>query len=217
MLGRLSGCRIATYLVVAAVGALVGAGGLAFAASSGGVIRACANKKSGALRVASTCKRKQERAVSWNVRGPAGPAGPAGVAGVAGATGATGATGAPGAPGAAGTPATKLFATVMSGGTIDASSPGVQADHLATGAVQVDFGQDVSHCAAIVTIGTVPIYSSSGSSTGRVPGYVRADTESDGGTVTGGGFPTGDTVTVETFAGSNDTLTDTAFNLAVFC
>jgi hypothetical protein len=81
----------------------------------------------------------------------------------------------------------------------------------------VDFGQDVSHCAAIVTIGTVPIYSSSGSSTGRVPGYVRADTESDGGTVTGGGFPTGDTVTVETFAGSNDTLTDTAFNLAVFC
>lgn len=152
--------------------------------------------------------------MSWNVRGPAGPAGPAGVAG---ATGATGATGAPGAPGAAGTPATKLFATVMSGGTIDASSPGVQAYHLATGAVQVDFGQDVSHCAAIATIGTVPIYSSSGSSTGRVPGYVRADTESDGGTVTGGGFPTGDTVTVETFAGSNDTLTDTAFNLAVFC
>jgi hypothetical protein len=54
MLGRPSGRRIATYLVVAAAGALVGAGGLAFAASSGGVIRACANKKSGALRVAST-------------------------------------------------------------------------------------------------------------------------------------------------------------------
>ncbi len=63
----------------------------------------------------------------------------------------------------------------------------------------------------------LPIYSSSGASTGRATGYALADTSSDGGTFPGSGFPTGDTVEVETYTGSGNTLTDTSFNVAVFC
>lgn len=46
------------------------------------VIKACANKKSGALRVRKRryCRRS-ERAVVWSVRGPRGPKGAGGVAG----------------------------------------------------------------------------------------------------------------------------------------
>jgi len=46
--------------------------------------------------------RRNERPVSWNVRGPQGDPGPAGPAGPAGADGAPGANGADGAPGPAG-------------------------------------------------------------------------------------------------------------------
>jgi hypothetical protein len=77
--------------VLLAFAALLAAcGGIAVAAtSSGQVIRACANKKTGALRLASKCRRS-ERSVSWNKEGVPGP------------RGVTGATGAPGAVGAAG-------------------------------------------------------------------------------------------------------------------
>ena len=212
MLSRLRGSRVAWYLVVAAAGTLVGAGGLAVAASrGGGVIRACASKRTGALRVATICKKKQERAISWNVEGPQGPRG------ATGATGATGAAGTTGSPGAPGTPATKLFAVVTSDGTIDASSPGVQADHVSTGVTELNFGQDVSHCAALAGIGAVPVYSSPGTSTGRTPGYAAASTASAGKTRPGSGYPSGNTVTVETFDGTTHSLTDTSIHVAVFC
>ena len=61
-------------------------------------IRACASKSDGRLRVARRCARG-ERAVSWNVRGPAGAPGPGGPAGPAGATGAAGPAGARGPEG----------------------------------------------------------------------------------------------------------------------
>lgn len=93
----------------------------------------------------------------------------------------------------------------------------MQSFHFATGVTQVDFGQDISHCAAIASIGAVPIYASPGSSTGRLPGYALADTSSAGSTDTGSGFPSGDSVTVETFGGTSDALADTSFDLAVFC
>lgn len=96
MVSRLSGGRVTSYVAVAVVGTLIGAGGLAFAASGGGVIKACASRKSGALRLANNCKKKQERAVSWSAQGPQGLRGP---------TGATGGTGAPGPQGPPG-PAT---------------------------------------------------------------------------------------------------------------
>ena len=94
MFTRLVRSRTAGYVAVAVGGTIVGAGGLAFAASGGGVIHACANKKTGTLRLATECNRKHERAISWNVQGPRG---------LQGRTGAGGATGQPGVQGLPGT------------------------------------------------------------------------------------------------------------------
>ena len=56
------------------------------------VIHACVNNKTGALRIASTCK-KGESPLTFNQVGPAGPTGASGAMGVAGPAGPTGATG----------------------------------------------------------------------------------------------------------------------------
>jgi hypothetical protein len=77
-------------VVLAAVVVLVLAiGGLAVAAvsSSPSQIKACASKKTGALRVITKGKcAKREKAVAWQKQGVAGPAGAGGPAGPAGAT-----------------------------------------------------------------------------------------------------------------------------------
>ncbi len=86
------------------------AGGVALAAQrnadrrANGVINACAQKKSGHLRVVASPKacRRGERAVSWNVQGPPGPPGPEGPAGPAGAAGEQGPPGDPGPRGEVG-------------------------------------------------------------------------------------------------------------------
>ena len=77
-------------------GAVVGAIALLMlaAASAAGAttIYACANKKSGAMRIVSAkakCRRG-ERKLSWSSAGPAGPAGAPGAPGAAGAPGANG-------------------------------------------------------------------------------------------------------------------------------
>jgi hypothetical protein len=90
-------------MAVAFAALLAACGGLAVAAtpSSPAKIRACANKKTGALRLASKC-RHSERSVSWNQIGPQGPQGLRGLNGARGLTGATGATGFPGLQGPAG-------------------------------------------------------------------------------------------------------------------
>ncbi len=79
------------YVLVAAIATAAG-GGFAFAANSGGALHGCANKKTGALRLANKCS-KREKKVSWNVRGPRGVAGAVGATGSTGAKGSTGATG----------------------------------------------------------------------------------------------------------------------------
>jgi hypothetical protein len=81
-------------MAVAVVALVAAFGGWAIAATtkSSPVIRACANKKSGALRLASKC-RKSERSVTWNKQGIPGPQGAAGAAGAKGITGAKGDTG----------------------------------------------------------------------------------------------------------------------------
>lgn len=92
--------------VVAAglLGLAAGGSGWAVAATAGSpVIRACANKRTGALRLARRC-RHNERRVTWNQVGPQGPAGPRGRTGLTGRTGAAGAPGATGAIGAQGAP-----------------------------------------------------------------------------------------------------------------
>jgi hypothetical protein len=64
------------------------------------LIRACADKKTGALRLAAKCT-KSERAVSWNKAGPQGKPGAAGAPGQQGPAGTAGAAGAQGPPGTA--------------------------------------------------------------------------------------------------------------------
>jgi hypothetical protein len=66
---RLSFLVPSPALGVAVAALLVACGGLAIAAgSSSPVIRACANKKTGVLRLAKKC-RKHERSLSWNKQG----------------------------------------------------------------------------------------------------------------------------------------------------
>jgi hypothetical protein len=97
--------------------------GLALAAtSSSPVIKACANKRSGALRIAHKC-RHNERRVSWNIQGPQGSRGFTGPKGIKGATGATGATGGTGPQGKQGVqgPGASSFATTLAPGTSGAT------------------------------------------------------------------------------------------------
>jgi hypothetical protein len=78
-------------MIVLVVAVLVGAGVAIAASSSSGSLHACANKRTGALRLLSHGKCKHsERQVSWSVSGPAGKAGPRGVAGSPGPAGVTG-------------------------------------------------------------------------------------------------------------------------------
>jgi hypothetical protein len=102
---------------IAALLLLAGGLSLAMALSAGPVIRACANKKSGALRVAKRCRRN-ERRISWDQLGPQGPRGHTGQRGTTGARGATGASGATGQPGTGGPqgpagPGAKSFSVTM--------------------------------------------------------------------------------------------------------
>ncbi|MEA2211259.1 MAG: hypothetical protein QOF83_1207 [Solirubrobacteraceae bacterium] len=92
MNSRRRGRPFVGYLAVAAVVALSTTGGWAIASSGGGSIHACANKHTGALRLAGRCT-KRERAVSWNAVGPRGPGGPQGLPGAPGQTRNTGPAG----------------------------------------------------------------------------------------------------------------------------
>jgi hypothetical protein len=87
-------------IAVAAVALLAATGGWAIAATSKSspVIRACANKRKGTLRLASRCRRG-ERSVTWGKEGPAGTRGETGAPGIKGETGPKGEPGPPG-PGA---------------------------------------------------------------------------------------------------------------------
>lgn len=87
---RLSFIMPSPAMAVAVAGLIAACSGIAVAASSSNpVIRACANKKTGALRLASKC-RHSERSVSWSQKGLEGPRGLTGATGATGGTGATG-------------------------------------------------------------------------------------------------------------------------------
>jgi len=89
--------------------AVLALGGGAYAvADGGGTIHACANKRSGALRLAGRCTNT-ERDVSWNVQGPYGLQGPMGPAG------------SPGSPGTGGKDGVSVTSTALSAG--DANCP----------------------------------------------------------------------------------------------
>jgi hypothetical protein len=148
--------------------------------------------------------------------GAKGAAGSTGSAGVTGPQGPGGKEGPVGKEGPAGTPATKLFAQVEPDGTINASSPGVQASKYEsyTGLYVINFGQEITHCAVVATQGQLPDFSSPGSGSGRNVGSAIADMLSSGYTYPNG-YPSADTVEVETYSGS--TAADSPFYVAVLC
>ena len=112
---RLSFLMPSPAMAVAVAALLAACTGLAVAASSSStVIRACANKRTGALRLANKC-RKGERSVTWSQTGPQGERGLAGANGVNGAPGTTGAKGQQGKEGPQGPGATSFFTTLPQG------------------------------------------------------------------------------------------------------
>ena len=85
-------------VVVCAIGLLSAAVGVGLAATRSGTIHACANKKSGVLRLATHCMRAEER-VSWSITGPRGAQGLRGAQGAQGAQGSQGQQGQQGTQG----------------------------------------------------------------------------------------------------------------------
>ncbi len=105
-------------LGVALVALLLLCGSFAYASTAGeSLIRACANRKTGILRIANRCKRNEKR-VTWNSIGPTGHTGLRGLPGArgfSGPQGPTGATGATGPQGPAGPGATSFTASIENG------------------------------------------------------------------------------------------------------
>lgn len=96
---------------ISIVALLAGTGGWALAATNQGssVIRACADKKNGSLRLAGRCRRG-ERSVSWAKEGRPGAPGPPGAPGASGSRGEAGPGGEPGPRG----PGATYFSTTVS-------------------------------------------------------------------------------------------------------
>jgi hypothetical protein len=99
---RTRSLRLATA-VIATLGVIAGTAYATVLAPSAGVIHACAQKNTGALRtVAGQACRASEHPLTWNVTGPAGSDGPPGPAGPQGPQGSTGPAGPQGSTGPAG-------------------------------------------------------------------------------------------------------------------
>jgi hypothetical protein len=150
--------------------------------------------------------------LTWSIAGTAGTQGSTGAAGTPGTPGAPGTPGTPGAPGAS---ATKLFAQVESNGTINASSSDVTAVRSGTGIYLVNLGQDITRCAAIAQQGSLPVFNSPGGSSGSPQGDASVQISSAGAMLQPG-FPSADTVVVQTFSGAT-IAANAPFYLAVFC
>lgn len=91
--GLLARVRVPLLAVVATCLLASGSGwAIAASTSSSATLRACANKTTGALRLAGKCK-SNERRVTWNTVGPRGLRGLQGIQGTKGDAGATGAIG----------------------------------------------------------------------------------------------------------------------------
>jgi hypothetical protein len=78
--------RVSLPLVVSVIALVAAVGGVALASSSPStkVIHACKNKRTGALRIGTKCKRHERSVISWNQAGQVGPQGIQGQTGPAG-------------------------------------------------------------------------------------------------------------------------------------
>ena len=153
-----------TALIAVLVASLL-ATALASAAAAPVSVKACANKKSGALRLLTKgkCSRK-ERALSLSQTGPAGATGPQGAAGSPGAQGPQGPTG---VQGPNGTPDTSNFFTksesdarfVQPGGTVNNANSvgGIPVRGLTLGLYRYGFGNSASNAVNEMSFGRLSV------------------------------------------------------------
>lgn len=196
--------RVATTLLLS-VAALLSASMLApaFGAPQAVSAASLAKQLSATLKIAKRADRNAKRAIKGlQVEGGRGPAGPAGARGVTGAKGDQGVAGANGSPGtnggqgAPGEPATQLWANIEYDGSILDQSGSTTSNKLTSegsGAYEVLFDRDVSHCNYQATVANQP---------GMVLVSPRA------------GNANGVYVATRNAAAA---VTDIAFHLAVFC
>jgi hypothetical protein len=156
------GPRASVVLTGALVCAATGGAVAAVASGPDVVIEACANVKTGALRLAdgATCK-SGEQALTWNhagAQGPPGPSGPTGPAGPAGPQGEAGSVGATGPAGPAGESASQLWAAVSREGALLAGKGVVSATRLERGIFIVTFDRTTEGCAVTASLNDDPRY-----------------------------------------------------------
>jgi hypothetical protein len=190
--------------LVVASAALVMAGIGTSVAASGYTITSSKQIKPGSISLSSLSKDARKA-----LRGQRGPAGPQGE------TGDDGEDGFDGDDGDDGEDATNLWAQIKADGSINASSGGVTALSAGTGLYHVNFGQDITQCAATATQASIPDFASAGHSTTGVPGPAFVVMSSAGADLAAG-FPTATSVTVQTRR-TNGALASTSFVIALFC
>jgi len=149
---------------------------------------------------------KQARKALRGERGPRGQAG---------ASGPQGPVGAAGIPGLS---ATKLWAQIGSDASVNVSTPGVTARlGVSPGTYAVNFGVDITRCAATATQGSIPPFATPASATTGLPGAALVFLQGAGAEVAPG-FPTVSTVLVETTnAAAAGAAAPSAFTIAVLC
>jgi hypothetical protein len=187
-------------LVVASAALAMSTIGTSFAAGHY-VINSPRQVKPGSISLSSLSKSARKA-----LRGARGPAGPQGTAGAVGATGLAGA------------PATKLWAQIAADGTVNASSAGVTARvGVSPGTYAVNFGQDITHCAAMATQGAIPAFAAPGSVVGGLAGAALVRVYSAGIDLAPG-FPSATSAIVSTTSeATSGTPVATTFFIAVFC
>ena len=88
---------------------------------------------------------------------------------------------------------------------------------ISPGTYAVNFGQDITHCAATATQGSIPNFAAPGSSAGGVAGAALVFLYSAGADLAPG-FPSATTVLVETTdTAAGGTAAPSTFSIAVFC
>jgi hypothetical protein len=200
--------RTTALTALVAAGLLVPAVPAASAATTGGTIKTCVNKRTGTLRLlhGKRC-RKSERLVTWSKQGPAG------TNGAAGAKGDKGDKGDPGAP------ATTLLLAVDNRTTtphIVYGPPGASVQRSGSGSYVVGFGRDISHCVPAANVGGVPV--GAGASAPTIFGFARVDIPGTAPS-TFMGLPIGTLALVGTYGivGGVTTAQDASFFLAMLC
>jgi hypothetical protein len=122
-----------SYAAVAIVAIVAAGGSWALAATTRGAIHACANKKSGALRLAGKCNKKHERSVSWSATGPQGSRGASGAKGTNGTNGTNGTKGTNGTNGATKVVVRQLFVSMPTAATFYQGTAQCNPGEVATG------------------------------------------------------------------------------------